>query len=138
LSAQGSSKGSFGGALIAAGLNQDVDHIAVLIHRPPEIVLLSVDSNKNFVQMPGVAEATLTLLQISGIARTELLTPDSNRFIRDDDSAFGEKIFDISETQAETIVNPDHIADDFRREPMTIIPRPVAFHATSLSVSNPS
>jgi hypothetical protein len=81
----------FGGALIAARLNQDVDHIAVLIHGPPEIVLLTIDSDKEFVQMPGVAEATLTPLQISGIARTELLTPDSNRFIRNEDSAFGEK-----------------------------------------------
>src|SRR3954454_4980423 len=106
LSAQESSKESFGGALIAARLNQDVDHIAVLIHRSPEIVLLSINSNKNFVQMPGVAEATLTPLQTSGIARAELLAPDSNGFIRDDDSAFGEKIFHISEAQAETIVNP--------------------------------
>jgi hypothetical protein len=88
--------------------------------------------------MPGVAEATLTPIQISGIARTELLTPDSNRFIRDDDSAFGEKILDISEAQAETMVNPHRIADDFRREPMAVIPRPTAFHGTSLSVSCPS
>jgi hypothetical protein len=101
-------------------------------------VLLSIDSNKDFVQMPGVVEATLTPLQISGIARTELLTPDSNRFIRDEDSAFGEQIFDISEAQAETMVNPDRIADDFPREPMAVIPRSTASHATSLSVSYPS
>ena len=124
--------------MIAARLNQDVDHIAVLIHGPPEIVLLSIDSNKDFIQMPGVAEATLTPIQISGIARTELLTPDSNRFIRDDDSAFGEKILDISEAQAETMVNPHRIADDFWREPMALIPTPTAFHGTSLSVSCPS
>src|SRR4051794_11088995 len=67
------------GRVIAARLNQDVDHIAVLIHRPPQIVLLSIDSNKNFVQMPSVAEATLTPLQTSGTASVELLTPDSNR-----------------------------------------------------------
>jgi len=58
-------------------------------------------------------KAALTPLQFSGIVRTELLTPDSNRFIRDDDSAFGEKILDISEAQTEAIVNPDSIADDF-------------------------
>lgn len=63
--------------------------------------------------MPGIAKATLTPLQISGIARTELLTPDSNRFIRDDDSAFGQKILNISKTQAETMINPNGVADDF-------------------------
>jgi hypothetical protein len=42
--------------LIAARLNQDVDHIAVLIHGPPEIVLLSIDSNKDFVQMPFIRQ----------------------------------------------------------------------------------
>ena len=59
-------------------------------------------------------------LQFSGIARTELLTPDANRFIRDDDSAIGEKILYIAEAQAETMVNPDGIADDFWRETMAV------------------
>jgi hypothetical protein len=52
----------------------------------------------------------------------------------DNDSAFGEKILDISEAQAETMVNPDGVADDFWREPMAIIARPATFHRTSLSV----
>jgi hypothetical protein len=86
-----------------------------LIHGTPEILLLAVDSNEDFVQVPNIAEAALTPLQFSSIVRTELLTPDSDRFIRDDDSAFGEKILDISEAQAETMVNPDGIADDFPR-----------------------
>jgi hypothetical protein len=94
-----------GGTLIAARLNQDVDHVAILIHGPPEVMLLSIDSNKDFVQMPSVAEAALAALQISGIARTELLTPDSDRFIRDDDSAFGKKFLDISKAHAETTIN---------------------------------
>ena len=91
LAAQQSSKESFRGAPITARLNQDVDHVAVLIHGAPEILLLSVDSNEDFVQVPNIAEPALTPLQFSGIVRTELLPPESNRFIRDDDSAFGEK-----------------------------------------------
>jgi hypothetical protein len=45
-----------------------------------------------------------------------------------------QKILDISEAQAETMVNPDGVADDFWREPMAIIARPATFHRTSLSV----
>jgi hypothetical protein len=45
LDAQQPSKKRFRGALIAVLLNQDVDHVAVLIHSTPEILLLPVDSN---------------------------------------------------------------------------------------------
>jgi len=34
-----------GGPLVPARLNQDVDHVAVLIDGPPEILVLAVDSN---------------------------------------------------------------------------------------------
>ena len=89
--------------LVAVRLNQDVDHVTVLIHGAPEILLLAVDSNEEFVQVPNIAEPALTPLQVSGIFGTELLTPDSDCFVRDDDSTFGEKILDVSEAQAETM-----------------------------------
>jgi hypothetical protein len=73
-----------------------------------------------------------TPLQFSGVARTELLTPDSNRFISDDDSTFGGKILDVSEAQAEAMVNPDGIVDDLWGETMTVIARPVVLHPTSV------
>ena len=114
------------------------DTVTVLIHGTPQVLLLAVDSNEDLVQVPNTAEAALTPLQFSGIVRTELLTPDSNRFIRDDDSAFGEKILDISEAQTETMVDPDSIADDFCRETMTVITRPAVLHGTSVSVRCPS
>ena len=119
--AQQSSKESFRGALITARLNQDVDDVAVLIHRTPEILLLAVDSNEDFVQVPNIAKPALTPLQFSGIVRTELLAPEPNRLIRDGDSPFGEKILDIAEAQAETMVSPDGVTDDFRRETVTVI-----------------
>ena len=112
MAAQQSSKEPFRGALIAVRLHQDVDHVAVLIHRTPQILLLAVDSNEDLVQVPSIAEAALAPLQFSSIVRTELLTPVPNRFVRDNDSAFGEKILDMAEAQAETMVNPDGVADD--------------------------
>ena len=102
-----------------------------MIHGTPQILLLAVDSNEDFVQVPNIAEAALTPLQFSGIVRTELLTPESNRFIRNDDSAFGEKILDISEAEAETMVNPDGIADDFWRVTMTVKARGPVFQFTA-------
>ena len=40
-----------------------------------------------------------------------LTIPD--RLIRHSDTPFGKEIFDISETQAETVVEPDGVTDDF-------------------------
>jgi len=49
LAAQEPSKESFRGALITARLYQNVDHVTVLIHGTPEVLLLAVDSNEDFV-----------------------------------------------------------------------------------------
>lgn len=100
--------------------------------------MLSIDSNEDFVQVPNIAEAALTPLQFSGIVGTEVLTPASDGFIRDDDSAFGGTILDVPEAQAETMLNPDGIAVDFRRETMPVVARPAVFHATSVSGRYPT
>src|SRR5438309_10635321 len=47
-----------------------------------------------------------------------------------DHSALGSTA--LSEAQAETMVNPDGVVDDFWREPMAVIARPATFHRTSL------
>jgi hypothetical protein len=48
--------------LITPWLNQKVDHVAVLIDGSPKIVLSTIDSNENFVQVPAIAEPALTPL----------------------------------------------------------------------------
>jgi hypothetical protein len=58
LTPQGSSKESFCGALIAMRLDQDVDHVAVLIHGAPDVILLAIDSNEDFIQIPVMAQST--------------------------------------------------------------------------------
>ncbi len=138
LAAHQSLKEPLGGALISTWLNQDVNHVAVLIHGPPKILLLAIDPHEDFVQVPDIAEAALAPLQLSSIVRTELLTPMSNGFIGDHDSAFGEKILDISETQAETMIDPDGMANDFDREAMTVVTRTTGFHGLSLAPSSSS
>ena len=71
------------GVLIAARLQQNIDDISVLIHGTPKILLQAVDSDKEFVQKPRIAEATLLRFQFSNVVWTELQTPASNRFMRD-------------------------------------------------------
>jgi len=104
----------------------DIDHVAILIHKRPQILLLAIDSNEDFVQVPNIAGPDTA----SGFGHShsyETMIP-----------TFGEKILDLPEAQAETMVSPDGIADGFWRETMTVIARPVVLHGTRGSVRRPT
>jgi len=68
-----------GGAPIAPGLHEDVDHVAVFVDRPPEILLLPLDIDKQFVQVPRVAHWPPASPQRSRIRRPEGPTPLPNQ-----------------------------------------------------------
>ena len=65
-------------------------------------------------------------------ASSEFPTPLPNRLVGDNDPAFGQKIFDITEAQAEPIVVPDGVTDDFGWESVSVIGGSMAFHRFSL------
>ena len=99
-------------ASITPRLHQDVDYVAVLIDRTPEIFQFTVDSKEDLVQMPVVAELALSSLQLANIVGAELLTPPPDRFIGYEDASFRQKILDVSKADAETMVGPDRVNDD--------------------------
>jgi len=137
LAAHQSAKESLGCALIAPGLQQNIDDVSVLIHGTPEILLLAVDSDEEFVQIPDVAEATLFPLQTLYITRSEFSAPLSDGFERNQDAAFGQQIFDITEAHTETMIDPHGIADDFRRESVSAVAGSGGLHGLSLSAALP-
>jgi hypothetical protein len=97
LTAQQSAKEPLGCTLIAARLQQNIDDITILIHGTPKILLPAVDSDEEFVQIPGITEASLFLLKTSGIVGPEFPAPLSDGFVRNTYSALGQKIFNITE-----------------------------------------
>ena len=52
---------------------------------------------------------------------TELQIPLSNGLVADHDPALCWKVFNISEAQAESVVEPDSMADDFWRKSVSVI-----------------
>ncbi len=123
LSLEQLSKETLGGAAISPRLNQNVDDIAVLIDRSPQVPLLSLDLHEHFVQIPEVAETTGFLLKPTSVLAAKLPAPLADRFVGDDDASLSQQIFDIPETEAEPMVEPNGIADDQRRESVTTIAR---------------
>ena len=82
LTTQQSTKESLGCRLVAVRLQQNIDNIPVLIHGTPKILLPAVDPDEEFVQIPGITETTLLLLQTSGIVVSEFPAPSPDGFFR--------------------------------------------------------
>ena len=81
LAPQESPKESARRAPVPTRLDENVDHVAVLIHRTPEIVAPTVDRHEHFVEEPGVSESPLSALQAPRVVRAELLAPLPHRLV---------------------------------------------------------
>lgn len=97
LSLQQLSKETLGGAAISPRLNQNVDDIAVLIDRSPQVLPLILNLHEHFVQIPEIAETTCFLLQPTSVLAAKPPAPLADRLIGDDDASLGQQIFDLPE-----------------------------------------
>ena len=116
-----------------ARLYENVDHVSVFINGPPQILQPPLDLHENLVQIPRVAHPASAAPQPTSVVEPERLTSLPNRLVRHRDTPFGEEIFDISETQAKAVVEPDGVTDDFRRESVSAVAGRLACHRPTLS-----
>lgn len=68
--------------------------------------------------------------QASGVQDSEFDTPEKNGFPSDDDASLGEEIFVIAVAEVESIIEPDGITDDVRRESVVLL----GIHGPNLSI----
>ena len=66
---------------------------------------------------------------------TEPSAPPADRLVGHDDSSFGKKIFDISEADTESVVEPDCMTDDFAWVTVPVIEGSGVFHQVSVQAS---
>ena len=52
---------------------------------------------------------------------TPFLSPQSNGFVGDDDTPLGQQEFNVSEAEAEHVIQPDRVADDLGGKSVTIV-----------------
>jgi hypothetical protein len=135
LPSQELTKEALGRTPISPGLDEDVDHITVLVDSPPEILLPPMDVDEQFVQVPGVAQPSTLASKPTGVRRTEGVTSLPNGFVGDGDTPLGEEIFSISEAQTETVVEPDSVTDNRRRKSVAVVIGRLAVHRLTLSAS---
>ena len=94
-------------------------------------MLLAIDLHKYFVDVEGIAVATMLTLQAAGINNSEFDTTKPDRFSADSDASLSKEIFDITVAEIEAIVEPDGIADDIGGEPVSFI----GVHGPILAIS---
>jgi hypothetical protein len=75
LSLQELAKEPLGRVGISTFLNEDVDHIPVLVDGPPKTVPLALDVYEELVQVPDVSLTSLSSPKVPSIIEPELLTP---------------------------------------------------------------
>jgi hypothetical protein len=101
--------------------DKNIDDVATLIQCSPQVVALASDSNKHFINVPDVPESSLFSAQRSSKGRSKLGAPVSNSLVRYRDTPLGKQIFDIAIAEREPMIEPDGMADDFRRKSMIFI-----------------
>jgi hypothetical protein len=126
------SKEALRGFGVPPWLNQDVEHNAVLIHGTPKIVLHALDPDEHLVHVPLVSRPWSAASQAARECLAELLAPLTNGLIRDNDATFSEQQLNISQAEAEHVIQPDSLADDLGWKAMAVMRVGRWLHAVSL------
>ena len=109
------------GSPVSVACDQNIQHVAVLVHRSPKIMTFAADGDEHFVHVPDVAESTLSSPQSTSIGWSKLPAPGSNGLVGYGYATLREKIFDIAKAQREPMVQPDGMADDLGWKAMASI-----------------
>ena len=93
-----------------AGLQGSIQHVAVLVRGTLRRALPSLDGHEAFVEVPGVAPATLPSLEGPGVFGPEITTSRPDDFVADDDPTLSEEIFNTSKGPTASVAEPNGMA----------------------------
>jgi hypothetical protein len=73
-----------------------VHHIPILIYSPPQVMLLTIDLQKRFVNVEGVAITSVLSLQSAGVNSAEFNAPKPDCFAANSNSSLRKEILSMS------------------------------------------
>ena len=109
------------GLLVPATLDQNVQHVAVLIHGTPQVMPCPMDSEKHLVQVPLVARPRTPAPELIGIGLSKFPAPLPDRFVGDDDATGEQQLFDIPVAEAKAVVQSDAMTHNFGWKTMVFV-----------------
>jgi hypothetical protein len=108
--------------LVALGLNQRIENLALGVDGTPQIDHLPIDLQIDFVKMSGRMWFRAALAEMRGDHRPEMVHPASDGLVRDRDPTLRQQILDVAKAQREPEIEPNRLMDDLRREPISSVP----------------
>src|SRR5271166_5869542 len=112
------SLGCFG---VSPRLDQDVEHVAVLVDRAPQVMRDAVDLDENLIEVPFIAGARSAPTQLVGVVRPELGTPGSDRLVGEHHTAGQHQLLNVAQAQRKTVIQPHRVPDDLDRIPIALV-----------------
>ena len=89
---------------VPSSLQVHINDVAVMIHRPPQVVTLPRNRDEYLIDEERVAEPGVPALESTGKQRAELVAPQPDRLLAHLDSPFGEQVADVAVAEVETMV----------------------------------
>ena len=105
-----------GGCRVSSFLKQYVDDFTILVHGPAQVPLLASYPDKNFVQEEAVTVAAVSAPQSMCVPGSELVAPEADRLVGDEDPLPSQEVLDVSMAEVEAVVEPDGVLNDLRRK----------------------
>ncbi len=103
-----------GGVLVALGLDQHIENLALGVDGAPQINHPPIDFQVDFVKMPGRMRFRTALSQMRGDHWPKMVHPAAHGLVRDRDPALSEQIFDVTKAQREPEIEPDRLVNGNR------------------------
>ncbi len=97
---------------VAPRLKQDVEHLTVLVDRPPQIHATAANRDIHLVQMPLWVCPRTPSSQTSHDRRAKPLYPSPNGLVRHFDTPFSHELLDVAEAQVESSIQPNSALND--------------------------
>jgi hypothetical protein len=106
--------------LMTMALHQNLEDMALLIHGSPEIVMFTVNGEKDLIKMPRISWLGPSTPHLLGIGWPPRPTPLPHDCSGQDPTAPGPQLFDIAVAEAAADLEPDTMAHDLRRKPRAL------------------
>jgi hypothetical protein len=110
-------KKAFCRVCVPSALDEDIQHVAVLIDGSPQIMPLATDREKDLVQVPLIPTPRAAAAEFVCVRLPKRASTTGARFRRSRRSRAGRRpLFDIAKTEREAEIQPNSMADNLRWE----------------------
>ena len=101
---------------VPTALDENVQHVPVLINSPPQVMGLAIDREEHFIQVSLIAWAGTAPAQLVRVGLAEFAAPLPYRFVGHNHAPLGQQFFNITIAEVEAEVEPHRVGDDLLRE----------------------